>query len=498
MAIGFNEIPANIRVPFVFAEFDNTLAAQGPAELPYRGLLVGQILPTGTMTANTYARVTSAAKAAELAGTGSMLHRMAMAWFADNTTTEVYLGALDDDAAGAAATGSIQFTGPATAAGTLYLYLGGTRGDGRITVGVSSGDAAADIATAVAAAINAVTSLPVTAQVNGANTDTVDIAFRHKGEVGNSFGIRFNYYDGEGFPGGVGATVTPMAGGTSNPDISDLIAALGDEWFQIIAMPYTDANSLTDMETELSSRFGPLRMIDGVAITASNGDHSTVGTLGDNRNSPHVSILGTNQSPTPVYEFAANIAGIVAYYGAIDPARPFQTLMSFWIDAPAEADRWTLQERNLLLYDGIATTRVAASGQVVIERMITTYKENAAGAPDTSYLDVNTLLTLMYLRYDFRNYILRKYPRHKLANDGTRIGPGQPVITPKIGKAEAVAKFTQWEELGLVENVDQFKADLICERNPTDPNRLDWMLPPDLVNAFRVAGVKISFLLQAP
>lgn len=495
MAIGFNEIPANLRVPFVFAEFDNTLAAQGPAQLPYRGLLIGQRLSTGTMLANTFARVTSPAKAAELAGEGSMLHRMAKAWFADNTTTEVYLGALDDDPDGAQAAGSIAFTGPATAAGTLYLYLGGR--DGRITVGVASGDTADTVATAVAAAINARTDLPVTAAVDGVDTDQVNITFRHKGEVGNSFDVRFNYFNGEAFPAGIAATITALTGGTSNPDLSDLIAALGDEWFQIIAEPYTDSNSLTDLEAELASRFGPLRMIDGVAITASNGDHSTVGTLGDSRNSPHVSIVGTNQSPTPTYEYAANIAGIVAFYGEIDPARPFQTLASSWIDAPAEADRWTLQERNILLYDNIATTRVDAGGRVVIERMVTTYAENAAGAPDTSYLDVNTLLTLMYLRYDFRNYILRKYPRHKLANDGARIGPGQPVITPKIGKAEAVAKFTQWEELGLVEGIDQFKRDLICERNPTDPNRLDWMLPPDLINQFRVAGIKISFLLQA-
>lgn len=495
MAIGFNEVPANLRVPFVFAEFDNTLASQGAAQLPYKALLIGQKLSTGSMDANTFTRVTSAAGAAQLAGEGSMLHRMAKGWFADNTTTEVYLGALDDDAAGAAASGSIEFGGPASAAGTLYLYLGGT--DGRITIGVSDGDTADAIATATAAAINARTDLPVTAQVNGSNTDTVDIDFRHKGEVGNSFDIRFNYYDGEALPGGVTATVSDMSGGTSNPDLSDLIAALGDEWFQIIAMPYTDSNSLTDMERELADRFGPLRMIDGMAITASAEDHSTVGALGDSRNSPHVSIVATNQSPTPVYEYAANIAGIVAFYGEIDPARPFQTLASGWIDAPAESDQWTLQERNLLLYDNIATTRVSAGGQVVIERMVTTYSENAAGAPDTSYLDVNTLLTLMYLRYDFRTYILNKYPRHKLANDASRIGPGQPIITPKIGKAEAVAKFVQWEQLGLVEGIDQFKNDLIVERNATDPNRLDFMLSPDLVNQFRVCGVKIAFLLQS-
>jgi len=111
-------------------------------------------------------------------------------------------------------------------------------------------------------------------------------------------------------------------------------------------------------------------------------------------------------------------------------------------------------------------------------------------------LDVNTMFTLMYLRYDFRNTMLTKYPRSKLADDGTNFGPGQPVITPSIGKAEAISKFRQWEAIGLVEDIDQFKNDLIVQRNISDPNRLDFILPPDLMNQFRVGGVTIQFLLQ--
>ena len=158
-------------------------------------------------------------------------------------------------------------------------------------------------------------------------------------------------------------------------------------------------------------------------------------------------------------------------------------------------DRFTLKENNLLLYDGISTHMVDAGGTVRVQRLITTYKTNAQGAEDISYLDVNTPLTLGYLRHDFRDYILRKYPRHKLADDGARYGAGQAVITPKVGKAEAVARFRVWEDQGLVEGGEQFKRDLIVERNAGDPNRLDWYLPPDLVNQFRTGGVQIGFLL---
>lgn len=488
MPISFNSVPTNIRVPFVAAEFDNTRAQQGPALLPYRVLLIGQKRSAGSAAANSLHRVTNPDQLIALAGRGSMLHRMAVAFFANNKFTETYVGVLDDNGAGVAASGTITVTGPATAAGTINLYLGGTL----VQVGVASGDSANSIAAAINAAINANLDLPVTSTVSNA---VVTVAFRHKGEVGNEFGIRHSYQDGQSLPSGVGVAIVAMASGATNPSLSGLIAALGDEWFHIWAHPYTDATSLTAIETELASRFGPMRMIDGVAFTAKNDTHSNLGTLGDSRNSPHSCIVATNNSPTPPMEYAAAVAAVAAYYGNIDPARPFQTLPLLGVLAPAEDDRFTLQERNLLLYDGVSTTRVASGGVVQLERLVTTYQTNAAGAADTSYLDVTTMLTLLYLRFTFRTRILTRYPRHKLANDGTRFGAGQAVITPKLGKAEAVAWFREMEEIGLVENFDQFKQDLVVERNGSNPNRLDFLLPPDLINQFIVGAAQIQFRL---
>jgi len=36
--------------------------------------------------------------------------------------------------------------------------------------------------------------------------------------------------------------------------------------------------------------------------------------------------------------------------------------------------------------------------------------------------------------------ITSKYPRHKLAPDGTRFGPGQAILTPTAAKAELVSE----------------------------------------------------------
>jgi len=479
-----------LRTPGVYVEFDSSNAQQGASVLPYTALLIGPKLAAGTALAHEVKRVANDEDPKTWFGAGSILAQMCAAFRAANPTTDLRAVAVADDAAGVAATGSIAFSGSATAAGTLALYIGGRA----VKVGVTTSMTSAALATALAAAIGANTDLPVTAAVDGVETGQVNLTAKHKGLCHNELDIRLNYY-GESTPAGITPTITAMADGATNPDLADLIAALGDAWYQIIAMPFSDAASLTAMETELARRWGPLVMIEGHCFTAANDTFANLGTLGESRNSPHVTIMGAGKVPNAPWEVAACVAAVTAYYGQMDPARPFQTLPMTGILPPAEGERLTREERDLLLHDGISTFTVDSGGVVRIERVITTYKENAAGAVDTAYLDVNTVLTLGYLRYDWRNLLLLKYPRHKLANDGTRYGATQAVVTPKLIKAEAIARFRLWEEMALVEGVDQFKRDLVVQRNSQDPNRLDIVLPPDLVNQFRVAGTTVQFLL---
>lgn len=493
MGISFNSIPSNLRIPFVTVEFSNANATQGAPQLPYSVLLIGQ-MTSGTASANGIYPVSSPQDVLTLAGAGSMLHRMAEAYFAANTSTQTFVGVLADAGGGTAATGQLSFTGPATAAGTLDLYVGGQH----VSVAVGSTDTAATIATNVTAAINANTYLAVTAAVDGTHNYQVDLTAKNKGTNGNSLDLRFNYQVGQAFPAGVACTVTAMSSGATNPSLSTLIANMGDTWYHVIGHAYTDATSLSALEAELASRAGPMRMIDGLGITSAFGSNSALATLGESRNSPHNCIVAqAGQNPlTPPEEFAAEVTGVVAFYGQIDPARPFQTLPLSWsLPILNPTDLFTNTQRNLLLFDGVATTKVGAGEQVQLERIITTYQKNAAGGADASYLDATTALNLMYLRFAFRNRFLQKYPRHKLANDGVRVGQGQPILTPKLAKAEALGWFLDMQEQGLVQNFDDFKANLVVQKSLSDPNRLDFFLPPELIDQLIVTAAQIQFSL---
>ncbi len=492
MGISFNEVPDGARAPKLFIEIDTSKSQQGPSIQNYSALLVGQRLSAGTKPANQFDLITSADQAREFYGPGSMLAAMARAWFGANKSTSLRAYALDDDGASVAATSTLTLTGPATAAGTLSVMVAGRR----YRIAVASGDSETDVAAALVAEI----TLDDDRQVDAGNiAGVVTFTHRNKGELGNELDTRLNPFQGEELPAGIGGTIVSFATlgtGSANPDLSAaFIADLGDTQFHIMSVPYTDASNFTTLDTELQDRFGAERQIEGQNFMAKNDSFSALVTFGDSKNSPHMTVVGV-AGPTPVWEWAANVAGVVAFNGQIDPGRPFQTLELDSVIAPDDAEQFSYNERDLLLKDGIATVRVAAGAQVVIDRMITTFQVNNSGAPDTSLLDVNTLLTLSFLRFDFRTRFQLKFPRHKLANDGTNFGPGQVVLTPKIAKAEAIAIFRSWEfDRGLVENIDQFKRDLIVERNASDPNRLDILLPPDLINQFRIGGVQIGFLL---
>lgn len=488
-------IPTNLRVPFVAVEFDSSRAFQGVSVMQYKGLLVGQKTSSGSAATGTFLKLTKDVPNSYF-GAGSDLARMANKFFSNNKFTEVYAYAYADPPSGSAATGTITIAGIATADGELALMIDGIR----VPVTVAVDDTAAVIASAIVTAITANTELPVTAV---AAQGVVTLTAKNVGVIGNNIDVRKNYYDGELTPAGITATIAAMADGAGSIDLSTMIANLGDEWFQGIACSAVDTTNLGLIDVELAERFGALRMKDGMYFCSRRGTGETKAAklqelidFGTALNSKHVTCMNATSIPNDPAEVVAAYLGQALYELSVNPARPLQTLELVGILPPAKGERNDISDDNSLLWDGISTFECITGNKVLIQRAITMYQVNASGSADIAYLDVNTLFTLMHLRYDFRTRIRTKYPRAILANDGTRVKPGLQVITPKVGKAEAIAIFRTWEYEGWVEGIEQFKRDLICQRSSIDPNRLEWVLPPDLANQFVVGAVSIQFLLQ--
>ncbi len=488
MTISFNSIPVGLRVPGQLIEFDSSRATNGLPILPNRLLIVGQKLAAGTAAALAPIVVAEAAQASALFGRGSMLARMVRAAKAADRYSELTVIPLADLDAGTAATGTITVTGPSTGAGTIALMIAGQR----VPVTVASGATANNTATAIGAAINAALDLPVTATVA---TSVVTLTARHKGTTGNDIDVRHSHYQGEGLPAGIGIAIVAMANGAGDPDYATVWPVVGDSNYRTIILGTASATTLGVAKTELDDRWGPVRMLESMAYGAKTGNQAAASAFGGALNSQLISVIGTGASPTPPWEFAASYGAIAGYYSHIDPARPLQTLALPGVIGPKDGARFTRAERELLLRDGIATYSVDQDGTVRIERAITTWQTNSAGLDDTAYLDMETVHTLAFFRQALRIRIATKFPRHKLASDGTNFSRGQAIVTPGIIRAEIVALFRELEEAGLVEQLDQFVADLIVERDASDPNRVNALVPPDLVNQFRSFAAQVQFRL---
>lgn len=486
----FMTIPVDWRVPGQFIEIDHTKAVRGLPGMPRRILLLGQRLATGTVAAEVLTRVSRKEDGINYFGRGSMLAQMVEASLRVNPYTETWALALDDLVAGVKATGTITLTGPATAAGTLYVYVGGRR----MAVAVAAAATAAQVATSITTAINAdADCAAAAAAVDG----VVTLTARHKGAEGNGIDIRTSYYDGESIPAGLTVAIVAMAAGAGNPDVLDAIAAMSTGAYYTIVMPWSDDANMDAIESELEDRWGGMDMRTGHCFTVKPGSYATLATYGGARNSPHSTALGLKSSPSLPWTIAAQFAAAVDFAGGNDPARPFRGIPLPDVMAPAEADRFTMTERNLLLHDGISTLIFDESGKAMVEQVITTYQTNTFGMDDVSLLKLNTKWTVDYMRYAFRFAIARDFPNHKLADDNVldRIAPGQPIVTPKLIRNTLIGTARQLVEVGLLEDLEQFKTDLKVVRSTADTNRVNAIIPPNVVNQFDVFAAAVQFIL---
>lgn len=494
MTISFNTIDPNIRVPLFYAEIDNSQANIFSQNL--KTLLVGQKTADGTAAAGVPVLVTRLDQARQEFGRRSMLARMYEVYRNIDAFGEVWCVPLEDAKSGTAAEGTITVAGQANEAGTLFLCINGQS----VRAGVTKGMTETEVAAAIAEAINESLYLPVTAE---AAENVVTLTAVHKGEFGNGILIFHNFNGmagGETTPAGLMLTLLQMAGGSGNPDVTEALDGIGDEPFEFICSPYNDTVNLDAWQlamNDTSGRWSYLKQLYGHCFTAKRGTLSELYAFGKTRNDQHMSIFDMEpMNPVTNSDFAAALTAREAVFIRIDPARPTQTGELNGLLATRPHERFIMEERNMLLNAGLATATVSAGGVPVIERAITTYQVNKYGDPDVSYLDSETMFTLATVTRRLKTLITSKYGRHKLADDGTKFGAGQAIVTPSIIRSELIAEYDRMERLGLVENADLFAKYLVVERNADNPNRLDVLFPGDLINQLRIMGLLNQFRLQ--
>lgn len=500
--ISFSNIPTNLRVPLFFAELDPSKANTLSGGIQ-RALVIGQITSAGTATPNVPVLAVGGLdqnnqvpQAITLGGPGSMLALQASKYRQNDNFGEVWYLPLADDGAAVEATGSLTFTHVATAAGTFNLNVG----DVLVAIPVTATMTLANLATALAAAVNANTNLPITAAVDGVTTSKVDFTAKNGGLSMNDVPLVINaggIQAGQQLPAGLTATIVAMANGTTNPSLTAGLAALGSKIFDAVIMGYNDATSLNSLQTFFNDQTGRWawdQKLYGHGFSAMVGSVGAAQTLGLTRNDQHMSILAENGSLTPHWLWAPAYAATCIVALRADPGRPMQTLVVNGVSAPGPNSAFDLSDQNTLLWSGISTFSVSDAGIVTLQKVITTYQQNAFGQPDDSYLGIETMYQLMFLLNDLQTFVTSTYPRCKLAANMSVIPPGSFIVTPAQIKQDLIAHYNALCNAGLAQNPAAFAAGIVVEQNAQNPNRVDVLYNPTVMNQLNIFAALVQFM----
>lgn len=491
--ITFDEIPAQWEVPGTYVEVKPNYSQAGLVAYPAKVLIIAQMLADGQAQANTPYPVYSAAQAQLLFGPGSIAAQMADYFIRANPYVLLDMIGVPDAEGAVKASSTVTIGGAATAAGTLAFYLQGVR----VPLAVSAGDAAATVAANLLAAIQDTASMtdPNDIGVSATNAGAVvTLTALHGGTLGNGLDARVNFQPGDMTPPGLTVTITPMAGGATDPSVSAALNAIATSWYTDIMMCWTDAANVALLEGVLKTRYGAMAKLDSHAYGALAMTYGAALANQDGLDCPYRSVLAAQNPPQPSWFWAASLGGVCSYNLANDPSRQLRGLALPGILAPAPADRFTLDERNLLLVSGISTFDVAVDGTVTLERVVTEYTTSAAGVPDQAYHDIMAPKVATRIRYDWYGYVDLLWPRNKLAPDGTIAAEYDPsVVTPSRAKASWAARSLLYERNGWIENSQQTAAQSEFEIDTSDQNRLDCRLQYQRIGNLMVLAASLEF-----
>ncbi len=487
-------IPTSLLVPGTYVEIDNSRAVEGSLVGPATTVLFGQMTSDGSATSGTYEQILTRESAIEKYGKGSLLAQCFDTWFKGNLGSDVYAVALPDAVGAGKASSTITVTGNATANGTLALYLNGEQ----VQVGVLSGETPTDVGDSIEEAFGTLTTdadYPMTA---AAVSGVVTLTAKNGGTVGNQITVRQNQVSTDSTPAGLSVDISTVSGGATDVDVDDFIAAIPDDIINWIISPYNDVTSIGKISDELERRWTELVQLDGHAVISYGGNAAEAVAFADALNDEHLTIVDSGKdSATPEYLWATAFTAPVAY-SAVDGGvtQPFKSLTIGNVYGDTETNKRKFTERQALLAAGVTTHLIERDGNVIIERSVTTYKENPLGSPDISMRNLNTLVTSSYVRQSVINMINTKFSRHKLSDDtGPAVPAGQKVVTPNVMKGELIQLYETWQNLFICTNLPFFKETLSVTINPSDPTRLDIFMRPVYISQFYVASVQLQYRL---
>ncbi|CAN7316386.1 hypothetical protein LJR009_001596 [Bosea sp. LjRoot9] len=493
----FNFIPGSgLIAPGRFFEVNSGPQYEGQSF----GLVLGHKSAGGSLVDNALTLCSTIDDAALLAGVGSQLYEMFRVARRAAPVQRIYIASIP--VTGAAPVWTLTLTALAAAGGDGVIEIAGRK----IKVNAGAAEAVNTSAANLAAAINAFVDpltkayLPVTATVA---TNVVTLTGRHAGttmneiEIAVDAGIAGNVYVGK-----VAIAATVPATGTAS--VATALAALGDDPHDWIISAFSDVSNFAAASaalSDLSGRWAWNVQMYGHYFSVNTGNTGANTSFGLAQNDRHLSTLARVASPTPSWEWIAQYVARVLPWLTDDTqgnaSRNQSDLVLEDIRPPRDRTVWpNYAVRNTLAGSGMSTWAVNASGQVVIDKMITMQRLTASGAPDTSFRDIQAIAQVMLgLRY-MRAGLSYRNSNKAIANANPSNLPA--LTTPPDIKADVIALYGDLVDRGLFENKAEFSRRLKVERDLSNPARVNINMDLDRVNPLDILAANATIYAQYP
>jgi len=480
MPVPFTQIPAALLVPGQYQEIDSSLA--GSSGEIKRALIIAGRSAAGTAPAGVPVRVLSEQRAAVLFGHGSPAAIMARAFLEINRVEECWV--LPVDAPQAATSWRRKFSVEAASAkqGAVAVTVNGARID---AAPVAAGASAEAVAASTVAAINGDLWLPVEAEVLDGGAFEVRAVV--PGAGGNTTVLSI-----ESEAEGVTVTAGAVTPGAQVANIRPLLQGLGSVRYNYVASDFTDRDNVAALAAELDDRFSAMRQIGGRAFVSVYGDVKAVLAAAAGVNNPHGVMVPRLENPQMPGEWAARWCAAAGRILADDPAANTHGLAVAGLSSASEPDPDTRQK---LLSAGVATYRSDAAGNVLVERLVTSYTENPDGGRDTSFLDVQVPETVDAIRTHINAEARRRFGRWKLASTDENFGSGAKVMTAGIFRSflcelyqEVFVKERRWAQ-----DFEGYKNSITVGIKPGSKTRLEYGHAPVLMGQFYIGAGLLQF-----
>lgn len=469
-----NTLPSDRRRPGISHEFDKTSGSRALTTIQRRMACVGIKSSAGSATAGVPYQVFSDADADAFFGVGSelaLMCRAASLTFATDigNAAEVW-GVAIAAPAGAAATGTLTFSGTATESGDIVFSVAGRL----FRAPVSSGAASSVAATAIQTAVNAALfEIPGTI---GAAGSVATYTHNHLGVNGNAAKLRVR-----SLPAGLSVVIVQPSGGTGAVDITASLDSLQTQDYQDIAIANHAAADVTDLQADAAISWGATRKRWRHYYMGENG---TLGTAtGLNPNDERIVVVSYELSEAMPNVMAAAIAAMVSAREAPNYNHDGTELTAI---PPIEnpADVFIDSEVETALAAGVTPITVdETSGRSRVERLVTTKKALGAN-PFYDLLDIGPSKVMAYTARQVDAAASRLIKGRNIDDD--------LINEVKIGIYNVLKRE---EDLRYLQNVDEHAGELRCERDPNVIGRLIVAIPESVVpNCHQVHAVHRLFV----